>query len=197
MNLQEAFQSVIGGVWVRRASRVILHVGEPGDILQLQTEYQTVRAEVDMGKPPRTLRGLKMWKDAVIPKRRAKGCDSKAEDLWEVTRNTAWVAPAPVSGWYEELKETLKGDKSLVRVVDLSRIPLSLLLSGLGRIDEDRAGSLHDVAIILAGQELNRLGRNEGQRTIFLIPANETLARDLKASIDRCWIEMPILSGCS
>ncbi len=197
MNLPEAFQSVVGGVWVRRASRVILHAGDPGDILQLQTEYQIVRAEVDMGKPPRTLRGVKAWKDAVIPKRRPKECDSKAEDLWCVTRNTTWFAVAPMPEWYTELKRILTEDKSIIRVVDLSRIPLTLLLSGLGRLDEARSGSLHDVAIILAGQELNRLGRNEGQRTIFLIPANESLARAMKTSIEHCWIEMPILSGCS
>lgn len=197
MNLPEAFQSVVGGVWVRRASRVILHAGDSGDILQLRTEYQTVRTEVDMGKPPRTFRGLKMWKDAVIPKRRSKGCDTKAEDLWAITKNTAWVTMAPVPEWYTELKRILTEDKSIIRVVDLSRIPLTLLLSGLGRLDEDRSGSLHDVALILAGQELSRLGRNEGQRVIFLIPANESLARAMKASIEREWVEMPILSGCS
>lgn len=197
MNLPEAFQSVVGGVWVRRASRVIIHAGDSSDILQLQTEYQIVRAEVDMGKPPRTLRGLKMWKDAVIPKRRAKGCDTKAEDLWAVTRNTAWIAPNPSLTWYAELKETLKGDKSPVRVVDLSRIPLSLLLSGLSTLTEDQVVENYSGGMKLAAQELSRLGRNEGQRVIFLIPTNESLALVLKSAIEREWVEMPILSGCS
>ena len=191
MNIVEAFQEVIGGVWVRRASRVILHSGNLADITYLHQEYQYVQEQLGKGRV--LFHSVPNWRKALIPKGRR---GSKTTDLIrEVTLNTTWIQPVPKDdGWYGDLKTVLRENKSNLRVVNFGHLSTDAVIAGMVGIEMDTVADCLSSATLVMAQELVRLGRNEGQRVIFLLPGDDDFLNQLKTEIDREWVEMSVRS---
>lgn len=189
MNLVDGIRKVIGGVWVRRASRVILHSGDNSEVLELYEQYKRVRDLTAMGRIPRSFRSFPDWKEAIVPKHR--GGVPVGDHVWEVTQNTTWIRALPGDEeWYGDLKKILTEDKNTLRIVDLGHIPMDVLVGGMCGIPAGTVSSFLSGALRTMAQELVRLGRNEGQRTIFIIHGEVGFLNQLKTEIDREWVDM-------
>jgi hypothetical protein len=64
----------------------------------------------------------------------------------------------------------------------------------VGIPEDTETASLPFVTKVIA-QEMVRLGRNEGQRVIFLLPGDVDFLNQLKTEIDLEWVEMSVLSS--
>jgi hypothetical protein len=114
----------------------------------------------------------------------------------EVTLNTTWIHPTPENkDWYGDLKTILRENKSKLRVVNFGGLSTKAIVGGMVGIPEDtETASLPFVTKVIA-QEMVRLGRNEGQRVIFLLPGDVDFLNQLKTEIDLEWVEMSVLSS--